>query len=71
MHYGFQIQPDLLPLLTFLNDGYTPQTIDSLLDNQVRYLICEINGPREITTKVVTESELRTNPIADLIHVLP
>lgn len=67
MHYGFLINQENLALVTFLNDGHVPQPQDSTPN----YLICEVNGPREITTKVVTESELRGNPVADLIHVLP
>jgi hypothetical protein len=52
-------------LVTFLNDGVRPET-----KKETTFLICEVNGPREITTKVVTESELIGNPVKDLIEVL-
>lgn len=63
MHYGFEITPDNMPLVTFLNDGVAPQ-----LKSDPTFLICEINGPCEITTKVVTRAELTANPIKDLLH---
>lgn len=54
--YAVLINNDMLRLVTFLNDGIPP-----ILDKEAgskAYLICEFNGPREITAKVMYEDEL-------------
>lgn len=40
-------------VITFLNDGVPPRP-----DEDNHYLICEFNGPREITSKIMHEDEL-------------
>lgn len=52
--YAIAITEDNMDLIMFLNDGIRPNTHK----DDKTYLVCEINGPREITTKVEFEHEL-------------
>lgn len=61
MYYGIAINQDNLDMVMFLNDGVRPP-----MDKDT-FLICEINGPREITTKIVSKEELRGNSINMLL----
>lgn len=49
--HGFRITEDSIDLVTFLNDGVRPEI------KKDNFLIVEVNGPREITTKVMTLEE--------------
>lgn len=51
VRHGIRITPDSIDLVTFLNDGVRPEIKENT------FLICEVNGPREITTKVMTLEE--------------
>lgn len=51
-------------LCVFLNDG---REIDQGENNP--FLLVEINAPREITTKVVTEEELKSAKYKDYLPV--
>jgi len=51
-------------LCVFLNDGHE---IDQGENNP--FLLVEINGPREITTKVVSEDELKSAKYKDYLPV--
>jgi hypothetical protein len=51
-------------LCVFLNDGHE---IDQGENNP--FLLIEINSPREITTKVVTEDELKSAKYKDYLPV--
>lgn len=50
--HGICITEDNIELVTFLNDGVRPEIDTST------YLFVEVNGPREITTKVMTLPEI-------------
>lgn len=49
--YGLRLVEDNMDLVTFLNDGVRPE-----IDND-KFLIAQVNGPREITTKILTLEE--------------
>jgi hypothetical protein len=49
--HGIRITSDTIDLVTFLNDGVRPEI------NEDNFLIIEVNGPREITTHVMTLKE--------------
>lgn len=49
--YGIRITEDSIDLVTFLNDGVRPEIKEDL------FLIVKVDGPREITTKVMTLEE--------------
>lgn len=49
--HGIRITPDTIDIVTFLNDGIRPEI------NEDNFLIVEVNGPREITTHVMTLKE--------------
>jgi hypothetical protein len=51
-------------LCVFLNDGHE---IDQGENNP--FLLVEINSPREITSKIVTEDELKSAQYKDYQHV--
>lgn len=51
--YAIRISDRTLDLVQFLNDGHRLQ-----VEEETTYLVCEINGPREITSKVQPEDEL-------------
>lgn len=54
--YAVIINEDTYSLVVFLNDGVAP-TVDKTMKGDA-YLVCEVNGPREITTKITYESEM-------------
>lgn len=63
--YKYAIQVGLnYGLCVFLNDGHE---IDQGENNP--FLLVEINGPREITTKVVTQKELESAKYKDYLPV--
>lgn len=51
-------------LCVFLNDGHD---IDQGENNP--FLLVEINGPREITSRVITEAELKSAKYKDYLPV--
>lgn len=61
VHYAFGLTEENMPLVTFLNDGIRP-TIDS---KSPAFLAVEINGPCEITTKVLSADELKAASIGE------
>lgn len=64
--YGFRIDLDNIDLVTFLNDGHRPEITK---DNST-FLIVEVDGPREITSKVMTLEEYNAKLNAeDLLEV--
>ena len=60
--YGIAITEDNLDLIQFLNDGVRP-----LIEKKKTFFVFEINGPREITTKIVFEEELSGTPVHTLL----
>lgn len=52
--YAIEVTPHNYNLCVFLNDGHEIDTPDTT------YLAVEINSPREITSKVVTDEEMKT-----------
>lgn len=58
MYFGIAVTEDNLDLIMFLNDGIRPP-----IEKKRQFFVCEINGPREITSKIVFEEELRGTPI--------
>lgn len=62
--HGIGITEDTIDLVTFLNDGVRPEI------KKNNFLIVEVNGPREITTKVMTleeyNAEIRNADLHDL-----
>jgi hypothetical protein len=46
--YAIAINEETMDLVTFLNDGFRPP----IAPIRPLTLICEVNGPREITTKI-------------------
>lgn len=52
--YAIAINEDTLDLVTFLNDGFRPP----IASTRPLSLVCEINGRREITTKIEETLEL-------------
>jgi hypothetical protein len=56
--YAIPITPRTFDLVVFLNDGVSPVTHIQGGFSPKDYLVCEINGPREITTKVWKYDEL-------------
>lgn len=63
--HGIRITPDTIDIVTFLNDGVRPEI------NEDTFLIVKVDGPREITTKVMTleeyNAELRTTELHELL----
>jgi hypothetical protein len=57
--YVIHINERTLDLVMFLSDGHKPEIQE---DNT--YLVCEINGPREITSKIETSESLRSEDYA-------
>lgn len=51
--YFIPINEDTLDLVMFLNDGVRPQ-----IEEKETYLVCEINTPRENTTRIKFEHDL-------------
>lgn len=51
--YFIPINEDTLDLVMFLNDGVRPQ-----IEEKKTYLVCEINAPRENTTRIKFEHDL-------------
>jgi hypothetical protein len=64
--HGIRITPDTIDIVTFLNNGIRPE----IAKEQNTFLICEVNGPREITTKVMTIEELNAELNAAPLHEL-
>lgn len=62
MKYGIRITSDTIDLVTFLNDGVRPEIKEDT------FLICEVNGPREITTKVMELEEYNAAIRQDKLH---
>lgn len=62
--HGIRIAPDTIDLITFLNDGVRPEI------KKDTFLIIEVNGPREITTKIMTIEEYNAAIRADKLHPL-
>ena len=60
---GIRITSDTIELVTFLNDGNRPEIQE---DN---FLIIEVNGPNEITTKIMTLDEVDAKLHSDELHV--
>lgn len=54
--YAILIRKSNLALITLLNDGVVP-TI-----KPKTYLVFTLNGPNDVTTKIVTERELANGP---------
>lgn len=52
--YAIEVTSEAYDLCVFLNDGVDIETPD------ITYLAVEVNGRREITTKVVTDDEMKT-----------
>jgi hypothetical protein len=63
MKYAINV-PRNYALCVFLNDGHE---IDQGENNP--FLLVDINGPREITTKIVTEEELKSAKFKDYLPV--
>jgi len=63
MKYAINV-PRNYALCVFLNDGHE---IDQGENNP--FLLVDINGPREITTKIVTEAELKSAKFKDYLPV--
>jgi hypothetical protein len=61
--HGIRITPDTIELVTFLNDGDRPEIQE---DN---FLIIEVHGPNEITTKIMTLDEVDAKLHSDELHV--
>lgn len=59
--YAIEVASHDYDLCVFLNDGHEIDTPD------ITYLLVEINGPREITTKVVTVEEMKTAKYKDYL----
>lgn len=51
--YALKICEADLPLITFLNDGVEPK-----IEEEPTYFLFEIEGPTEITTRIVNRQEL-------------
>lgn len=49
--YGIRLTEDSMDLITYLNDGVRPE-----IDNN-KFLIIKVNGPHEITSKIMTLEE--------------
>jgi hypothetical protein len=60
--HGFRIIQENIDLVTFLNDGIRPEI------NKDNFLICEVNGPREITTKIMTLEEMNAELTFDELN---
>jgi hypothetical protein len=62
--YGILITPETIDIVTFLNDGVRPDATGK------HFLLVQVDGPREITTKVTTleeyNAELRDADIHEL-----
>lgn len=57
--YLIEVTPESYDLCVFLNDGHDIPTPD------VTILAFEITSPREITSKVITQEELRSGDYKD------
>lgn len=62
--HGIRITPETIDIVTFLNDGVRPEI------KKDTFLICEVNGPHEITTRVMTLEELNAEIRATPLHEL-
>lgn len=62
VRYGIRITEDTIDLVTFLNDGIRPEI------KKDHFLIAQVNGPREITTKVMDLEEYNTLIREDRVH---
>lgn len=62
--HGIRITPDTIDIVTFLNDGVRPEMKKDL------FLYIEVNGPREITTKVALLEEINADLRSKEIHQL-
>lgn len=60
--YGIAITEQDLDLLQFLNDGVRPE-----IKEEFEYFVFEIKSPREITSKIVTEAELKGKSVHTLL----
>lgn len=62
--YGIRLTEDNIDLVTFLNDGVRPEISES------HFLIVRVDGPREITSKIMTieerNAEIRSGELHDL-----
>lgn len=65
--HGIRITEDTIDLVTFLNDGIRPE----IKKEKDTFLICQIDGPCEITTKVMTldeyNAELHAKPFHEVL----
>lgn len=62
MKYCLGITHENLDLVTFLNDGVRPVV------QKDTFLVCEVNGPTEITTKIMSLEEMNTELRSDQLH---
>jgi hypothetical protein len=62
--YGIAVTEDYIDLVQFLNDGIRPP-----IESEPTFLIFEVNGPREITAKVVSKDELHGKSAHELLFL--
>lgn len=62
--YMIEVTSHAWDLCVFLNDGVEIETPD------ITFLAVEINSPREITTKVLSEEETKTAKYKDFIPLV-
>jgi hypothetical protein len=62
--YGIAVTEDYIDLVQFLNDGIRPP-----IEEETTFLIFEVNGPREITSKIVSKEELYGKSVHELLFL--
>lgn len=61
--YALEVTSEAYELCVFLNDGHILEIRD------LTFLVFEINSPREITSKVVTADEMKSDAYKDVIFL--